>query len=194
MRPVLKLTHWLKASACGALATFSVGCSNLLFVEGDVPEACITEENADFPGAPVQGSFTVSRDFEYDIGAIDVLTDDDNGVDANVRLLALTLTANQGTTDLGFIEHLKGTAFAPAGSTLPPLTLIDYTKPAGSAATRSIAFKSDQTDVVPYFEDGKLHLAVEITGNVPQSDWSVDAQGCLAVKGKVKYLKAMKNN
>jgi hypothetical protein len=189
----LKLPHWLKASACGAIAALSVGCSDILYAEGDIPEVCVTEANTSFPGVPVDGTQTVKQDLSYDIGSIDILTDDKNGVEAQAKLLSLTLTASDNTTDLGFIDHLKATVAAPAGSNLPPLTVIDYTKPAGAQATKAIAFKSDSTDVIPYFVDGNLNLSLEITGDVPQTDWSVDAQGCLSVKGKVKYLKAMKN-
>jgi hypothetical protein len=185
----VKLPFWLQLSACGALAAFASGCGDLLYAEGDVPEACITEKDAGFQGFPIPGTYTVSREFKYDVGAIDVLTDED--VDAEAKLLSLTLTANSGLQDMGFIDHVKGVATGPAGSNLPPLTLIDYTKPAGGAAERSVSFAADQTDVLPYFADGKLQLAVEITGSIPQNDWSVDARGCLAVKGKVKYLKAM---
>ena len=187
MRPALKLPLWLPLSALGLLGT---GCADLLYVEGDVPEACITESDAGFDGFPIPGTYTVNRDFNYEIGALDVLTDD--SVDAQAKLLSLTLTANSGLADMGFFEHLKGTAAAPEGSDLPPLVLIDYTKPASGNAGETISFESDQTNVIPYLGDGTLRLSVEITGSIPQNDWSVDARGCLAVKGKVKYLKAMK--
>ncbi len=183
----MKLPLWLQLSACGALAALASGCGDLLYVEGDVPEACITEANAGFQGFPVPGTYTVNRDFNYDVGSLDALTNED--VEAQAKLLSLTLTANQGLTDMGFIQHVKAVANAPADANLPPLTLIDYTKPASGQAGQTISFAADQTDVLPYFADGKLQLSVEITGSIPQNDWSVDAKGCLSVKGKVKYFK-----
>lgn len=183
----MKLPFWLRWSAIGALGAIGSGCG-LLYAEGDVPEACITEADASFPGFPVPGTYTVNRDFNYDVGALDVLTDDN--VDAEAKLLSLTLTANSGLTDMGFIDQLKGTAASPAGSGLPALTLINYTKPAGRAVGKTLSFASQPTNVIPYIADGKLRLSVEITGSIPQTDWSVDARGCLSVKGKFKYFNA----
>ncbi|HZH02609.1 MAG TPA: hypothetical protein VEY30_02425 [Myxococcaceae bacterium] len=177
----------LSRSTLGLACALLTGCGDLFYAEVEVPEVCVTEADAGLEGVPVPGTHTVSRAFNYDIGsALGTITTE--GVDSEARLLTLTLTANRGISDMDFLDAIQVYAAAPPDSGLSDLKLVDYQQPAAAQGARTISLTAQQDNIIPYVTADALKLNVTFTGQIPQSSWSVDARGCLYIRGKYKYL------
>jgi hypothetical protein len=175
-----------------ALSLFSLtGCGGpMFFAEVEVPEVCKSLLAQDFPAAPVPGfQGTLSfPPFTLDFGDSVPLTNDEK-LEATIRILSGHLSATSGVSNLDFVDAASIRLLPPASSTLPPLSVVDYTRPAGAPSSNSIEITdASDPDIFPYVQAGAITLEISLTGTLPTTAWSADISACAGAKAKYRYL------
>jgi hypothetical protein len=152
------------------LSTFCALTAGCVSIRATEPEACLSQ-SVSLPGAPAQigglvGTVSESKEFKQDLGDIpsDLVT-------------TLILTGGeisvQGTT-LDFLDELKVTLLGD-----PAIVLVDA-KPEPGATSVTIP-KLDQ-NIADRLKDKSVDLQLDITGRLPQQDFSLDVSLCLAAE------------
>ena len=179
----------LLAALAAALAL--TGCGDLFFIEAETKSICKTEPGATFPAAPPV-SATVSQSLRLPINGIgDVVPEEDFEAELTLRSFELNLAS--GATNLDGIETLRLSARAP-GSTAEPTPLGTYTRN-GQTNVRSIRLTgSEGTDIVELATQDELEVNVEVSGMLPQQDWTADLDVCAGLRVRADYLDLVQDN
>lgn len=169
-------------------ALLLAGCG-MLYAEVEIPTVELVLPQETFPGAGSGASF--SDDITYDLGKdISLITENDVTVVLRLQSLAIATTA----VDLYAVDSIEVSVVPPAGSSLPPLTLVSYARPAG--ATRPIhrieAAASGDQDLGPYLTAGALTLRASGRGAPPTADWQGEVTAAFYLKVRYPYGKQIK--
>lgn len=170
-----------------ALPALALAACGMLWAEVEVPSVELTLRQESFPATAAGASLT--KDFTYDLGKdIDVITKND--VTVHLKLQSLRI---ESTTDLQSIQSVSIRVIPPAGSGLPEVALVEYTKPAGSSgAVHAIeAASATQADLGPYLTAGALTLRASASGSLPTVDWLADVTADFWLKVRYPYGKAI---
>lgn len=168
-----------------ALLLLAVACADV-----HVDRVCATTPGFPVPasrggGAPVAlGPFDLTFDFGSTLP--DLKKSGVHDVHAWARSVALS-----STRSLAFVQRLTVQVVPPAGSSLPAVTLTDFTGTASDAT--ALSFPADGTDLYPYLEAGRLSLTLRGEADpsrLPPTAGTADATLCAEVEGSVDYLKA----
>jgi hypothetical protein len=182
-----------------ALCVFSVslfGCDDPFQVDVQAAEVCQHLENQRFPipadlraqlmqlPPEMRRGFEVSRAFDFDVAA-KLPPELNQLMQSNIKLTSITITAAEGSPDLGFIDEAHVTLQPEAGSKLETRQF-DYVKSA--AAPRSIAWSGEAFDVTAYVASGNLRYLVSFVGDVPEGDVVVNIDACASASVTLDYL------
>jgi len=163
----------------------------LLDVDVDVPEVCVTFRELAVEGGPVEGGpvepgpQTIHQSFAVDdLSQFHAITD----LDAQVAFVRGELMARSGITDFGFVQAARiAIRSGDDGSTLPPLTLYQCDGDC-AAAGGTLAMQPDvQHDALVYLEGDSLIVDVDLTGELPQQDWTMSVDVCFAASVHYRY-------
>jgi hypothetical protein len=171
------------------LLALGSGCGGpLFFIELEQKELCKNMPGQAFPGAPVPIRTSVEKDFPLDFAAVlSTLNSQSEGVDADLRLTALTLSSPGATMD--WVESMN-VRLQPANADVAPKDLFSYSR-SGSAQTIELTTK-EKVNLIDYFTGSSLPaLTISLTGQIPTSDWSIVPRACLYLKTKVDTLKTI---
>lgn len=159
------------------------GCGPLPLVSGsfEATQVCKSLPDQYFQGAPMSMTATAGTSMQVDLGSeLDPMRK--QGVTLNVQLSSLTLTPKQGVSDFGFLESLRLSAPDTAGDT----TLADYQKDPQAPSPKELLLRSDApVNLAEVAQQGQVQVDLTASGQMPTSDWSVDAVACFHVSGTV---------
>ena len=158
------------------LPVFALAGCPLLDVEVEVGETCLHHQDVHVDGLAAGTSTHQSFVFD-DLSPIHDLMD----LDANLRLVRADLHATSGIADFGFVEgaHLAVASGDP-DSTLPTLTVLDCTGDCLADGTTLVVPAAVQTDVVDYVRGDSVVVDVQLDGQVPADDWTMDVDVCMS--------------
>jgi hypothetical protein len=154
-----------------ALALCSTACVKL---KADLPPICgstsVTVPGTGSVSPLIAGSkYTVTQSFQFGGGTdLSYLT--------SVVLSGGTLTPGGTVSDFSFIDEAQLVVMPPDGSSLKPVTLVDWQKSSGTTA--SIAIPAETANLKDYFSDAGFSFQVTVTGTPPSADWGVNVDLC----------------
>jgi hypothetical protein len=172
-----------------ALLVAASGCgSPLLYAEIEEPRACITLHGQSFPGVPL--GVSLQKALEFPLGSeLPLVGEKDTA--SEIRLDEVTIIANASAAgDLDGIQEMAIKVVPPAGSSLPPETLITYQR-AANPGSALVAGGATGVDLAPYLDGGAVHLEADVSGTLPGESWTADVKGCLYVKVTYDYGKGL---
>jgi hypothetical protein len=167
-------------------------CGDLLYIEAETESICKTESGAAFPAAPPV-SHTVSQSLRLPINGIgDAVPEED--FEAELSLRSFELILGTGAANLDGIDSLSLTANTPGG-TGAGILLGSYTRPAGQTNIRSIRLTgSEGTDIVSLARQDELDVRVDLSGMLPQEDWTADLDVCAGLRVRANYFNLVQDN
>lgn len=172
------------------------GCDDPFEVNAKAASVCQRLENQRFPipaelraqlealPPEMRHGFEVSRAFDFDVSA-QLPRELKQLMESNIKLTSITITAADGSPDLGFIDEAHVTLQPQAGSNLDSRQF-DYVQ--SEAAPRTIAWSGEALDVTAYVESGNLRYLVSFVGDVPEGDVVVNIDACAEASVKLDYL------
>jgi hypothetical protein len=177
--PTLRFTSKL----CGALALLSLatgGC--MVEVEADVPDVEVTQHDLAFSGVPAAGDLgdvSLSKSFSQKHQRLDLPA----GLDTEVKALGVTLTAKTGIETFDFLQNLRLTM---SDDVHDPVELINYQRDPKAPSTNVLSMPSaNPVNTLDQWKTDSATFTVEIAGQLPASDWTVDLS--VDFSGKIKY-------
>jgi hypothetical protein len=173
----------LLPSALLGAAALLAGCGPLPLVSGsfEVAQVCKTLPAQSFQGVPISVNATVGTAMQVDLGS-ELASLQQEGVTLDVQLRSVTLKPRQGVTDFGFLDALK----LSSPQTPDQAVLADYAKNPDAPAPVQLQLESQTpVNLAAVARDGQVKVDVTATGELPTSDWSVDAETCFSVNGTV---------
>ena len=164
-----------------ALLMFALSGCNLLAVDVEIPEACVTFLDQEVPGMPPGQAYTktfVADEFKLPDGFVKL--------DAVVTEARATLTLTGGASDFTFLE---GVTLEVSDSTgvLPPTMLIACEAGAcmSYSATTEIHAQIPE-NLTDYARGEAPRFTVTMTGNLPSHAWHTDVEVCISGRASVK--------
>jgi hypothetical protein len=151
------------------------------------------------PLAAVGGldAFTGTLDDVIELDVADLSEVRAEAAAANVDLQSFRLTAPPGT--LAGVDELFIRVTPPPGSSLPPITLVDYVAGRPDAEQGgllriegdvvSVDLAAAGVDLVDYLETDQLTLELHATGDLPATEWSATVETCVALDAEYDYGK-----
>jgi hypothetical protein len=172
-----------------------VACGNPFSVEGRAP-VCQHLEKQTFEVPPdvraqvealpaeLRQGVQVSRNFQFDVST-QLPGQWQSLVQSQFALTSITITAVEGSVDLGFVDQAQVTLKPQAGVTLPARTF-DYART--EAAPRAVRWRGEALDVGAYLDTGSLNYEVSLLGALPRGEVVVDVDACAEVTAQLNYL------
>lgn len=154
------------------------GCGDLFVLRVEEPALCITLEEQTFPGGEVA---LQTLDLDYDLSPALPEEASENHVEMEVHLTSFEIRPRAGTADLDFLDSAE-------------LRLRDGTSETGVAwwnegeAPAAIFSVRDGVDLGHAVEKADLRFVLEVTGTLPETEWSADAYACFHVVSRIHYL------
>jgi len=159
---------------------------NVLVVEVESKEVCVTGLTADIPGdagGTVTATLTKDGAEQEGEGAFNIDVPEGWEV-TEVTLLGVAIEAKQGIDNLHFVDsvHLDMTATHPEIE-LPPVKLVDIefeNFPYNTSSDRTTLFleAAGTFNLVDYLEADELEFGLGMTGDMPPNDWSIGMDIC----------------
>lgn len=170
------------------------GCDQL-YLEAQVPALCQhldhqsfaipAELRARYEQLPVEmrTGLELARTFDFDVKM--QVPPELQHLESRFALSSVTVTAVDGTPDLGFVEAASVSLQGPDDSSLAPHT---FSYQRTEAAPKRVLWRGEDFDLSPYLQTGTLRYAVSMTGTLPEKDVVVDIDACASASVKVNYL------
>jgi hypothetical protein len=164
-----------------ALLMFALSGCNLLAVDIEIPEACVTFLDQEVPGVLPGQAYTktfVAEEFKLPDGFVQL--------DAVVTEARATLTLTRGASDFTFLDGVTLEVSDSAGA-LPPTMLIACEAGAcmSSSATTEIHAQIPE-NLTDYARGEAPRFTVTMTGNLPSHAWYTDVEVCISGRASVK--------
>jgi hypothetical protein len=162
------------------LAALTGGCSPSF--EADLPDVEITQHGlkmAGVPGAALLGDTSVTSSFTFSSSART------KHMNSEILVHKVTITAGGNLANLDFIKSARVTAAASAlseGTT----AIVDYERSANAPSTSVIEVSLPAPiDVTSLWSANQLVIELQVAGQLPEQDWSVDL--ALNLSGNITY-------
>jgi len=162
------------------LAALTGGCSPSF--EADLTDVEITQHGlkmAGVPGAALLGDTSVTSSFTFSSSTWT------KRMNSQVFVHQVTITAGGSLASLDFIKSARVTAAASAlseGTT----AIVDYERSADAPSTSAIAVSLPAPiDVTSLWSANQLVIELQVAGQLPEQDWSVDL--ALNLSGNITY-------
>jgi hypothetical protein len=167
------------------LVLLTGGCP-LLEVEAEIEEVCMTYRDVKVPAADGQGN--LSKSFVFD--DLDQVKDLDT-LDADVEFRHVVLRAKSGVSDFSFLESAHVTvASGDPSSSLPALEVVNCSGDGCGLGTSEVTLLTDtQADALSYLRSGSIAVSLDVTGALPDHEWTMDVDVC--VKGKLRFVQEL---
>lgn len=171
----------LAAAFVSVLAASTGGC---LSVEAEIPEVEITHRDLMFEGAPIEipGEIAVTKSFSQEHGKLEF----PEGLESEVKTLAVTLKATSGVSDLSFIRYLR--ISMSAGAEHPAIELGTYDADTDASSGAEITLKTlNPVNVLDAWKTESATFTLEVAGSLPTRSWTADITVRFAGKAKYSY-------
>jgi hypothetical protein len=166
--------------ALAALALAACG-GPVLFVEVEVPRACVAQGRVAFPGVATSGTATGDLDVPL-VAQIPLLTT--SGADTVLVLDDVTIAPVSGSPDLSGIDGAVVDVVPASGA---PVAAVRYTRDPAAPPPSQLVLSGGGVDVAPLLQNGSAHLRIVASGRPPPTAWAADVQTCVHGKSKVPY-------
>jgi hypothetical protein len=181
----------------GLFALSIAGCGDpLFFAEVEEKRICLQLEGQQVDAAPAAAagqSVTVEWHGDFDLGShIAGLDTNRQGTTGDIEMLSLDVTSDPAILqDI----HAAEVNVSDASGNFDPDPLMHYTQPSPfDLAATKITFVLDRNlNLFDRLDGGKLHYALQFTGNPPTQPWTATIDTCFRARIMVDALKAMKN-
>ncbi len=153
-----------------ALCTGAAGC---ISVDAEIPDVEVTQKDLSFDGVPVGsalGDVSMTRTFSQEHGALDL----PEGLNPEVKALAVSLTAKSGIKDFAFVRYLRMT-MSDTSDNSNAVELINYER--DDAAPPNNVLNMIAANPVNALEKWKTKSAlftIDVAGTLPDNDWTAD--------------------
>jgi hypothetical protein len=178
----MKLLH---AASIALLAAAAPGCG-ALYVEGEVPEVCVTLPPMSIPITRLTGAsgrFLQAVDFSLADALPDFVLQGSSG-ERTLQLTQLTIGLPPGQppgANLDWLTSAQLEVVPPPGSPLPTQSLVQYAKGASALPITQVAFQpSGNPNLTTYIAMNQL--ALRLSGNA-QYGTTVPASEAVVVRG-----------
>jgi hypothetical protein len=168
--------------AAVGFTTAGAGCA--LSVEAEIPEVTVTQRGLTFKGVPDFGIGDVSmeKSFSQDHSKIEL----PDGLDSEVKTLAVTLRATSGVSDMSFLKLLRVTM--SSANIAEPVELGSYEAVPGAAATNEINLTSlNPIDIFDAWNTDSATFTLQLAGSLPTTDWTADVIVRFSARAKYEY-------
>jgi hypothetical protein len=167
-------------STIPVLVALASGCSPSF--EADVPEIDITQRGvkiAGVPGAALVGDTSVTTSFTYSLSA------GAKRMNSDVRVHRITIAVSGSVPNLDFVALARVTAANPA-SPESTTELLNYARSETAPSSSDIdASMATPIDITPLWSADKAVIELQMAGQLPEQDWTVDVT--LSLSGKITY-------
>ncbi len=162
----------LVALTASALA-LSAGAAGCVSVDAEIPDVEVTQKDLSFAGVPVGGALgdvSMTRSFSQEHDALDL----PEGLNPEVKALAVSLTAKSGIKDFSFVRYLRLT-MSDTTDNSNAVELINYER--SDSASPSNVLNMTSANPVNALEKWKTKSAlftIDVAGTLPDNDWTAD--------------------
>ena len=161
---------------------------NVLVVEVESREVCVSDISAEFPGgASGTATATLKTEEGGEMPQQDVLgLDLPEGFElTEVTLLGIGLEAREGIADFGFVHTLNASlASRDPNVPLPDVELIrfdtedrNYSAETSTGGTKYLPSRTS-VNLLDYLEADELELALDVDGDMPDDKWAIGLDVC----------------
>lgn len=171
------------------------GCGDLYYVEIDEPRLCVTLLDQEIPGVlpedaelPIGVTPPIKRVFDYDLSP--ALPRDTVITEANldVHLLEFNVTAAGGVDDFDFLDLAKVESWDEAHPDDPQVLLATWRKEGRAGPTIQFDVE-EKANLKAALQKKTVRMVATMEGALPLNTWSLDAEACFRMKGRVNYLR-----
>ena len=166
--------------ALGALAV-TAGCVS---VDADIPDVEVTQKDLTFSGVPVAsavGDVSMSRSFSQEHDALDL----PEGLTSEVKALEVSLTAEKGITDFGFVRYLRLT-MSDTSDNSNAVELINYERDPSVPASNVLKMvAANPVNALEKWKTKSALFTIDVAGTLPDQDWIADVT--IRFGGKIHY-------
>jgi hypothetical protein len=164
------------------LAVAVLPACTVLQVDAEVRETCATYHDvlvfAPIPGTAMSQTFTVQN-----VDAVQQLAD----LDAHVEFTRGTVTATSGITDFSFVQDASvGLASGDPSSQLPAVTVFAC-QGCGVPGPELDVTSATTVDAKAYVGASSLVVSIDLSGQLPPTDWTMDVDVCLTAHASYSY-------
>jgi len=167
------------AAVLAALASLPLaGCGDLFALRVEEPSLCLTLEEQSFPGADFE---LHTKELSYDLSPALPEEAKDDDVEFEVQLTSFEIRPRGDTQNLDFLRAAE-------------LRLVDgdqevpvATYRAGAADTAAFTVDEDR-DIGDAVKKADLRFVLEVSGDLPDTAWSADAEACFHVVSRIHYF------
>ena len=169
-----------------ALTFAAAAAASCAKVEGDIPQAQVTQKSVNFqgfPGSKQIGEVSVTQSF--------TLTSEDlswaKDLNSEVFINEFELKAVGAVQDLSFIHYARITmSDGTDGATTPAVEIVNYERPANFVASPVIdAPTTYPINVSQVWAAKKVVITMVLAGVFPEEAWAADVT--LHMSGKISY-------
>jgi hypothetical protein len=181
-RTIPSAPRLLAAAFASILAASTGGCA--LSVEAEIPEVEITHRGLMFEAAPIEipGEIAVSKSFSQEHGKLEF----PEGLESEVKTLAITLKATSGVSDLSFIRYLR--ISMSAGAEHPAIELGTYDADTDRSSGPHITLTTlNPVNVLDAWKTESATFTLDVAGSLPTRSWTADITVRFAGKAKYSY-------
>jgi hypothetical protein len=162
------------------LAALTGGCSPSF--EADLPDVEITQHGlkmAGVPAAVVVGDTSVTSPFTFSSSTRTKC------MNSQIFVHHLTITARDGLFNLDFIKFARVTV-ATLASPDNTTAIMDYARSADAPSSSAIEVSLPAPiDVTSLWSAGQAVIELQVAGQLPEQDWTVDVT--LSLSGNITY-------
>jgi len=164
-----------------ALSTGAAGCVS---VDAEIPDVEVTQKDLAFDGVPIGsalGDVSMTRTFSQEHDALDL----PQGLNPEVKALAVSLTAKSGIKDFSFVRYLRMT-MSDTSDNSNAVELINYER--DDSAPPSNVLKMTAANPVNALDKWKTKSAlftIDIAGTLPDNAWTADVT--IRFAGNIHY-------
>lgn len=179
----------MKNALIAVLAVGLAGCG-LLEAEANSKDICVLQSNiAEIPAAPpVSVPSTPPVPLLLDLG--DAVPDlEDEGVEADINPVAITLGSVSGNVNFRGVETLTLTVQPPPArpDLEPAIFRYERATPAPAEVFALSATPVEPVDLADYLEGDVLRITASFSGSPPTQSWTATLELCSSTRVKIDY-------
>ena len=168
----------------GLAALFAVAVTACVSADAEVEEMQVTQHGLVFDGTRLASGQTVSatQSFTHEHSPLNLPA----GVDSDIRVTEVTLTAGQGTDDLSFIEGLFVVLKTSPQDSEQSHVILSYERQGEQSVGRVLSVPTQyQPNLADAWRTNAGVYELTVWGKLPERAWSVDVT--IAFTGSFSY-------
>ena len=151
----------------------SAGAAGCISVDAEIPDVEVTQKDLAFAGVPIGsalGDVSMTQTFSQEHDALDL----PQGLNPEVKALAVSLTAKSGIKDFSFVRYLRMTMSDTADNT-NALELINYERDDSAPASNVLnVTAANPVNALDKWKTKSALFTIEVAGTLPDNNWTAD--------------------